>query len=414
MMKNLLTKNLGIKLIALVLGFLIWLFIINFTNPTITKKFEDIPVQIVNESVISSANQVYTVKSGDKVDVVVKGKRNIVESLNSGDFEAIADLSKLSTVNTAGIEVKVKDERNKNLEIDWNNEVLSIKLEKKVTQQFKVKVITEGELAENYILGPITVNPSMIEVSGAKSQIKKIDAVGAVVQLDGQNKDFEKEPTAILYDADGEVLDGEGVSLDKDSVDVKVNVLPTKTIPVKVLTRGTVASGYSLTKTDFKPESIQVSGDKNALSGINEITIPVDVDGARRSVEKEVDLESLLPSSATLADDFTTVSIKCNIVKKGIRKFKVSTSDITVKNLPNNLAISYDDEDESHNVVVVGEESKIKDLTLSSLKATIDLKGMSVGSHKANVNLTLPNGVKLRRPISVKITLEETEIQSVD
>ena len=42
-------KNLWLKLLALVVAFIVWLVIINITDPTISRQFTDIPVDILNE-----------------------------------------------------------------------------------------------------------------------------------------------------------------------------------------------------------------------------------------------------------------------------------------------------------------------------------------------------------------------------
>ena len=116
-MKSKVMNNFGLKVISLVVAFIVWLVIINTTNPTITKTFTDIPVKVINENVITSLNQVYEVVDGDMVDVVVKGKRSFVEELTNDDFSATADLSKLSTVNTAGIQVKLNKATKENVDL---------------------------------------------------------------------------------------------------------------------------------------------------------------------------------------------------------------------------------------------------------------------------------------------------------
>ena len=87
-MKSKVMNNFGLKVISLVVAFIVWLVIINTTNPTITKTFTDIPVKVINENVITSLNQVYEVVDGNMVDVVVKGKRSFVEELTNDDFSA--------------------------------------------------------------------------------------------------------------------------------------------------------------------------------------------------------------------------------------------------------------------------------------------------------------------------------------
>jgi len=80
-MKKKLTSKLMLKIVSLIVAFLFWLVIINITDPTTSKTFYDIPVQILNENVITSANQVFDIVDGDTVKVTVKGKRSFVEKL---------------------------------------------------------------------------------------------------------------------------------------------------------------------------------------------------------------------------------------------------------------------------------------------------------------------------------------------
>ncbi len=79
-------KNLSLKILSVVAAFLFWLVIINVTDPTTVKTFYGIPVQVLNENVITSANQVYEIESGDSVDITVKGKRRFIHSLSNNNI----------------------------------------------------------------------------------------------------------------------------------------------------------------------------------------------------------------------------------------------------------------------------------------------------------------------------------------
>ena len=58
-MKKKIMDNLALKLLSIIVAFIIWLVIINITDPTVIKRFNNIPVDILNENVITSSNQVY-------------------------------------------------------------------------------------------------------------------------------------------------------------------------------------------------------------------------------------------------------------------------------------------------------------------------------------------------------------------
>lgn len=415
-MKKKIMNNLALKLLSIIVAFIIWLVIINITDPTVTKSFNNIPVDILNENVITSSNQVYEVESGDTVDVTVKGKRSFIEELSEEDFYASADLSKLSTVNTAGIQVKLNKISKENVELDWNNEVLRISLEEKGSQQFKVQITTEGELADSYVLGEITTQPNMIDISGGKSKIKRIASVGAMVELNGQSEDFEADVTPILYDKDKDVIDGSNVTFSKDKVHVKVQVVPTKSVPLYVKVEGNPADGYRHIQTDYKPESVMVSGTKADLDKLKSITIPIRIDGAKKDVEKEVDITGYLGTgtSCKLADEFSTVSIRCVIEKNGKRTFSFTNSDINLKNLPEDLNCSYVDENERHTITITGGEDDLQNVTLTSLGASIDVSGLKAGSHKVEVTFDLPENLKLKNKVWVEVLLTQSEEEQPD
>lgn len=408
-MKNKLMKNFAIKILSVIVAFIIWLVIINITDPTITKSFTEIPVEILNENVITSSDQVYEVEEGDTVDVTVKGKRSLIEDITEEDFYASADLSKLSTVNTAGIQVRLNKFAKENIELDWNNEVLRISLEERSSQQFKVQITAEGELADNYVLGEITTQPNMIEVSGGKSKIKRIASIGAQIQLKGQSDDFEADVTPILYDSDKDVIDGTNVTFSKDKVHVNVQVLPSKTVPVYVDVTGTPAEGYTHIQTDYKPDSVMVSGSRADLEKLKSITIPINIEGAKEDVEQEADLTRYLGSAYKLADEFTTVSIRCVIEKNGKRTFSFVNSDINLKNLPSDLNFSYVDENERHNITITGGEEDLKNVTLTSLGASIDVSGLPAGRHMVEVSFDLPENLKLKSKVRVEVLLTQSD-----
>lgn len=408
-MKKKLMNNLVIKLLSVFVAFLVWLVIINVIDPTTTKHFSSIPVVILNENVITSANQVFEVESGDTVDVTVKGKRSFIEQLDETDFSASADLSKLSTVNTAGIQVKLNKPTKANVELDWNNEVLRISLEEKSSQQFKVQIDPQGNLADFYELGEMVAQPNMIEVSGGKSKIKRIGSIGVILGLNGEDDDFSKDLMPILYDREGDVIDGSNVTFSRDTVHVKVEVLPTKTIPVYVNVEGKPAEGYTLIQTDFKPDTVMIAGTKSELDKVKSLTIPVNVEGAKNDVESEVDLvDYMKDTGCRLVDDFNTVSIRCVIEKNGKRSFSFVNTDIAVKNLPEHLNFSYVDENERHNITITGGEEDLKSITMASLGASIDVAGLSAGRHLVDVVFELPENLKLKTKVKVEVLLTQS------
>lgn len=404
-MKNRLMKNLLLKILSLLAAFLFWLVIINVTDPTMARTFEDIPVQVLNENVITSANQVYEIEDGDIVDVSVKGKRSFIEGLEESDLVATADLSELSKVNAVNINVTLKKEPPSNVEMDWGNAVLKVKLEKRVSKKFKVEVEHQGELSENYVLGEMVAKPNIVEVSCGESKFKKIDHVGVMVILNGESEDFESEYAPILYDQDGEALDGTNVSFSKDAIKVSTQVLTTKKVPVYVEKKGEPAAGYRLVNIDYQPESVRVSGTEDALSQNVSIKIPVDVTNAKNDIEHEIAIEEYLPQNLAVVDEVTSISIRCVIEKSGRRTFTFTPPDIAVKNLPADCTVDFADNTKKYHVVVTGRESDLEKLTLADLGAYVDLMGLGKGAHNLDLRFRHIDGVTIQSRDKAKVII---------
>ena len=408
-MKNKIMRNLGLKILSLVVAFMFWLVIINMTDPVTSRTFYNIPVQILNENIITSSNQVYEVVSGDQVNVTVKGKRSLVETLTSSNFEASADLSELSKVNAVNVDVKLVRTSPKTdtraVELSCDNAVLKVKLEKRVTRKFRVEVQYQGELSENYELGDIVAKPNIVEVSCGESKFRQIDHVGVMVQLNGESEDFERTYQPLLYDSDGAVLDTTNVSFSNDSIVVSIGVRQTKEVPVRVDVTGTPAAGYRLVQTDIRPETIRVTGSKEALKAYTSVHLPVDIDGARGDVEKEIALEDYIPEGLSVVGDTLTVSVRCDIEKDGRRSFILSATDIAVRNLPQNCTMDFSDPNVKCQVVVSADEDKLEDLAMTDLGAYIDLSGLGSGIHNLEIKYTLPEGITVKESAWVQVIL---------
>ena len=90
--KDAFTKNIGLKIVALILGTIIWLAVVNTSDPSTTVTVHNIPITITNQKAITKQGLVYDVTSKQKVDVTVSGNRSVVSGLTADDFKATASL----------------------------------------------------------------------------------------------------------------------------------------------------------------------------------------------------------------------------------------------------------------------------------------------------------------------------------
>ena len=386
MKKVLEENNLGFKLLAICIAFLLWVVVINIEDPVEKKIYKDIPVEILNEDTIQSLDQVYEVVSGNTVNITVKAKRSLLKMIKASDLRATADLSE--AFNYA-VPIKTSCPKyaiSENVETSPDISVMKISLEPVATEQFKVTVDMGDTVPENgYAIGAVVVKPNMIKVSGAKSQIERISEVRVKLDVSNASEDFVKRLEPLIYDANGKQMDSGNMKFSSAEVKVSVKVLETKVIPINISTTGEPAYGYSLLATEFQPQTVEISGTPADLENIEEIAIVVDISEKNAEVEKTIDLTTYLPKGVSLAGTENTVTIKLVITQEKSKDITFYPKDIEIKNSNENTTLIYENESQPLLVRIMGQEEKIKDVTIASLKPYINIEHLEEGKHTLEI-----------------------------
>jgi YbbR domain-containing protein len=137
------------------------------------------------------------------------------------------------------------------------------------------------------------------------------------------------------------------------------------------------------------------------------ITIPeevLDVSGAKEDISTTVDITEYLPDGVELVDTSdTTVTVKVRIEAYESRTLYLSESDIAVKGLGRSYELSY--ALTSIPVTISGLQQDLSRLTAASLNASIDVTGLSEGTHQVTLQTELDEENYAYQPIKVEITI---------
>ena len=380
---NLFTNNIGYKILSGVVAVLVWIIVINIADPVTTRTFNGLPVEVINQSAISSINQVYEIIDGETVDFVVKGKVSVVRNLRISDFHAYADLSQLSPVYATDIVVKCDKE---NVEVEPKNKRLLVKLEDIDTRNVQVAVETIGDVAEGYSVGDYEVKPNMITVTGGKSKIKQIDTIKVQVNIDGAKKSFSDRFEPVAYDKDGKIIDSSCFTFSNGStkisdVYVDITVFKTKVVPVIIKVSGTPAEGYVYKdEYEYTPESIEVSGRPSKIKEMDSIEIPVDITDMKEDYETNISLSDYLPEGVKTVNSEESISVRVKLESLMSKTISFMYEDIDIRNIPKNCKVKQNDAAEVYTVKVNGTEDIVSEMDADKLKPYIDLKDLGEGN----------------------------------
>lgn len=140
-MKNKILDQFGMKILSLIIAIIIWIIVANVDDYKTTKQISGIEIEFINGESITEKNKVYEVPDGTTIDIVVKGRRKVVEELTNDDFKAVADLSKMSVTNAVKVEISaISSSVARDLTISYTDDSVVIAVEDKIKKQLPITV----------------------------------------------------------------------------------------------------------------------------------------------------------------------------------------------------------------------------------------------------------------------------------
>ena len=318
-LKKYIINNIGYKVLAIVFSFLLWIVILNNTDPEYTKTFSGLTVKIENEQAILDGTHVYTIASGETTSVIVTGKKSIVSSLSSSDFLVTADFRELSITNAVPIKAELTGDKTRysgSVSVSPKDTSMIINLEDMTTRPMQVEVEYVGDPPENIIIDEANLYPKKLMLSAPESIAGS--AAKVVVEVNAQlvKSDMEITLSPVIKNANGVEIKQEGdVSLDTSEIQVEFKVSQKKDLPIVVNISGRLAEGLRFEGLELSQDFITVKGPKETVNKLNRVVIPNDVinlNGATESFDVEIDLTPYLPEDVSVYGEspMMTVTVK--------------------------------------------------------------------------------------------------------
>lgn len=410
---KMLTRNLGLKLLALVFAATMWMAVVNLDDPPISKPFT-IAVTVENEEVIEAANKYFEIEAdSNNVTFNVLGNRSIVNELSSSDFKAVADMSRLiqkGDENVVPVEITAL-RHSSQLTISKRTREIKVILEDLMRQAFVIMPVAQGEPADGYALGSMVVEPNRLWVSGPKEVVSTIDAVKASIDVSNMSTDISDSVVPVLLDEKEKMVDTTRLSLSLEIVTVKVSIVSQKTVPIRVSYSGKPEEGFEVISTAAEPAEVTIKGKSDILNAISSIVIPkevISVEGANEKFEQKVDLNQYLPSGVSLSKSVEgTVTVKIDIEQLERRVFTVPIRNIAVDDLREGYKIDYNER--NVDIEIYGLADDLNSLNANALRPVLDVSGLAAGRHVKKLQLKLDSSKYIVGEASVSFTIRSEE-----
>lgn len=309
MKKNKLTDNLFLRILAVLVAVLVWIIVVNVSDPIIESTYSGVPVEILNADLISKQNETYEILNGSNtISVTITAKRSINDLLGKENIKATADMQELNEEKgTVRIRLETNKYNDKIESIKSKTDAVEVEIEALSKRQLSITPVINGEPVEGYITGDVTLDQNVVTVQGPESIVSEIAYAAVEASVAGMSGSISTTAVIRYYDAANNQVDASRLTGNINAVSIKVELLATKSLPLKFAVTGTPADDYGLSgEITSDIEEVLVAGKLNTLVGLTNISIPasaIDAEDKKENFTVVLDLNKYLPDNVRLADE---------------------------------------------------------------------------------------------------------------
>ncbi|MEW6163119.1 MAG: CdaR family protein [Nitrospirota bacterium] len=170
-MRKLLFKNLGLKIIAVLLSVILWVFA---TSRGLSEISLDVPLEFKN----TPQGLELMNRSVKVVGLNIKGQEGLIRNIKPSDIRVSIDLSKAK--RGEGIYYISKDNIRLPHTVIVTNitpSYVKVLLEESVTKTVRVRPVIAGTPERGFYVKSINIIPETVVIEGARSEVKKVDRI---------------------------------------------------------------------------------------------------------------------------------------------------------------------------------------------------------------------------------------------
>ncbi len=386
---KMLGDNLKLRLLSLFVAVILWIYVINVQNPEIKREFEYVPVNIINADTLAGSGLVMAGDQSFTTTVKVEGKQEVVNRLTRNDIEAVVDLKDYNTAGKFSIPIKFSIPGVQGVEVsEGKPHKIELRIEKLIQAQKAVVVEIKGNIKEYSKYQVKSVRPNTVSISGPQSLVESIGSVKVPVDVTNHENDISVTKRYRIFNKGNvDITESREFIIDSPSVQVDIDYLKTRDVPVVPKLTGRAARDYYISGTSVKPDKVNIYGHPEKLEGVKNIySSAIDILGLDKDIVTHV---SLVVPTEVNTDFNGKVQVSIFVRKKETRTVKVPGENIELINKSENY--SYKVLNSEVELKLLAQNQGLNSMDVESLKFRIDVEGLNPGEHELPVSIE-PSG----------------------
>lgn len=389
-------------LLSLGIAVLLWLYVTMSVMPNTSTTLSGVPVDFDYDSAKYTTLGLDIVNEPSyTVDLSLSGDGSVLGAARASDFVVYPDYSSVKGAGSQTLNLNVKiinpDLENRvTATIERGRRTVDVVFDTILTKTLPVTVQTSGlHIAEGYSLNKVSSSPSEITITGPSTEVSQVTAVVAPLSMEGELSESQLVQVPLeMRDANGKTLDLPYTTMEDNIVDVTVSVYKQVELPL-VVNFINVPSYFDVNTLQYSlsQETLLVSGPERVVNNLTELSVG-SFDLSTFSLDKDYQMNVELPDGIVSNENVSSVTLSFDTTGMSERSFNVS--QISVINVPANYQVEVTTK-RLNNVVLVGPEEDLEQLSAGSIEARINAEDLqvAVGTQTVAVQIQVPSNPRV-------------------
>jgi len=409
-LKNFFTKNMALKVIALLFAVLLWGYVLTDQKPVRTKIIPEVSTSFEGEAELIA--QGFCVR-GDRseilenVSVTVRAQITNYAYINASSINATVSLRNISEAREYELPVQATVGSGLGTVQSISPGTVKVEIDTLVTKTIPVTTSFSGALPEGYWADTDAISAtSRLDITGPKTDISSITHAECVVDLNDRTSTIYSTFDVTFYDKNNKAVSADIIVGTLPSSTVRLLIYPIKNVPVDVesalVGADNLAANHEIMKAVSTPATVRLVGDQEVLEQIESVQLePIAVNGM--SSTATVTGKLILPEGVRLLDE-DTVSVLLEVREMVISK-TFEQLEISVLGQQGKTSVALDAS--TIDLTLEGRYSLMRMLMRSDIQVSVDVTGLSSGTYQ------LPITVRVRdeaTTVELTMTLSAAEV----
>lgn len=388
-LKGFFTRNIGLKIVALIFAILLWAYVLVALNPVRTKSISGVTITMEGYTDLLSRNLILVNSDLGLANVEVSATITNHADLDASRVNARASLGTITSAGTYRLPLSVTVQSNLGTVARVDPRTVTLEVDNLIIKTVPVKLELTGTLPEGYEITGESM-ASTITIEGAARYVDPAVRAVATVDLTDRTENVEESVNVTFYDKDDNELTVVTRSRNTPSVTVRLSLSAYKRVNVQQAVSLSDDTYYSLS-SEVTPSSVVIYGTSEALAAVDSIpTQSLVLRPEEAVVSRELSL--ILPDGITLKrGQSSTVTLSASVTEKqGERTLEVP---ITYVHLRNDMVIA-DGAPTYVNVIAEGPLRQVEQLSPDFFTVQVDLANYGPGAWELIPSIQGPNSNK--------------------